>query len=305
MADAPPRFVSVVIPHYNDLDNLRMCVDSLRRQSWPAHSVEIIVADNNSNGGVAAVAAIAPDCRVVPAAEQGAGPARNAGAAVARGEVLAFLDADCIAEPDWIRAGVTALERHDYVGGRVVVTLAEPSRPGPSEAYEAVFAYDFRKYVERDRFSGTGNLFVPRAVFTRVGGFRTGVAEDMDWCWRANAMGYRLGYADDAIVRAAARRDWAELKRKHDRMEREHLLLYRERPGWRRRWLVHAALVGASPLGHWVRVLRSPLLVGPRAKLAGILGLLMVRFYRCYRMLYLLLGARAPGSAERRAARNG
>ena len=167
-----------------------------------------------------------------------------------------------------------------------------------------MFAYDFRKYIEQDRFSGTGNLFVPSAIFTRVGAFRTGVAEDMDWCWRANAMGYRLGYANGAIVHTTARRDWAELKRKHDRMEREHLLLFRERPGWRRRWLVHAALVGASPMGHWTRVLRSPRLVGPRAKLAGIMGLVMIRFYRCYRMLYLLLSGAPPEPAGRRATRN-
>lgn len=315
MADAPPCFVSVVIPHYNDLDNLAACLDALRRQRWPADRFEVIVADNNSEGGVAAVAAIArglpvpglqvPGLQVVGAAEQGAGPARNAGAAVAQGEVLAFLDADCIAEPDWIRAGVTALQHDDYIGGRVIVTVAEPSRPTPSEAYEAVFAYDFQKYVEHDRFSGTGNLFVPRAIFARVGGFRAGVAEDMEWCWRANALGYRLGYAKDAIVQAAARRDWAELKRKHDRMERENLLLYRERPGWRRRWLVHAALVAASPLGHWIRVLRSPLLVGPRAKLAGILGLLMIRFYRAYRMLCLLPGAARLDTPGRRVARDG
>ncbi|HZB92325.1 MAG TPA: glycosyltransferase family A protein, partial [Stellaceae bacterium] len=74
--DAP--LVSVVIPHRDDLDNLRRCLDALGAQTWP--SLEIVVADNNSAGGVAAVAAAAPHVLVVPAPEPGAGPARNCGA---------------------------------------------------------------------------------------------------------------------------------------------------------------------------------------------------------------------------------
>lgn len=295
MAEALRPFVSVVIPHYNDLDNLVPCVGSLHRQDWQADRFEIVIADNNSKGGVAAVEAAVQGVCVVHAPEQGAGPARNAGAAVASGDIIAFLDADAIAEPGWLSAGVAALQRFDYAGGRVVVAIRPPAQLSPSEAYEAVFAYDFHKYIEQEHYSGTGNLFVPRAVFERVGGFRTGVAEDMDWCWRANALGYRIGYAEDAVVHIAARRNWAELKAKFDRMEREHLLLYRGRPGWLLRWLRHAALVAGSPFVHWLRVVRNPRLRGARAKLLGIVGLVIIRFYRVYRMLALL---RAKVSAE-------
>lgn len=297
MAEPRRPFVSVVIPHYNDFDNLVLCLASLRRQDWPADRFEIVVADNNSSGGVAAVAAVARDARVVHAAEQGAGPARNTGAAAAHGEVFAFLDADAVAEPGWIATGVAALQRFDYVGGRVVVTIREPAALSPAEAYEAVFAYDFRKYIEQEHYSGTGNLFVPRAVFERVGAFRSGIAEDMDWCWRANGLGYRIGYAEGAVVRIAARRRWAELKAKFDRMEREHLLLYRDRPGWRARWLWHAALVAGSPFVHWLRVVTDPRLHGPRPKLLGITGLAAIRFYRVYRMLALLAGTDAAAPA--------
>jgi GT2 family glycosyltransferase len=281
-------FVSVIVPHYNDFANLARCLGALRGQSWPSDRFEVIVADNNSEGGVAAVAAIAPWVRAVAAKEQGAGPARNAGAAVAQGEVLAFVDSDCVARRDWIAAGVAALENFDYVGGQVITATGELSRLTPSEAYEAVFAFDFKKYVEKDKYSGTGNLFVPKAIFARVGGFRAGVAEDMDWCWRANAMGYRLGYAEAAIVEHPARREWRELRRKHDRMEREMIRLASERRGWRSRWLGHAALVAGSPLFHSSRVVTSPRLPGMRAKLLGISGLVMIRFYRSYRMLVLL-----------------
>jgi hypothetical protein len=50
-----------------------------------------------------------------------------------------------------------------------------------------------------------------------------------------------------------------------------------------------AALLGASPLAHWITIIRSPRLLGTRAKFCGILGLLRLRSYRSYRMLYLLV----------------
>ena len=55
--------MSVVIPHYNDLDNLAACLAALRRQNWPKDLFEIVVADNNSKGGTAAVEQIAPDIK--------------------------------------------------------------------------------------------------------------------------------------------------------------------------------------------------------------------------------------------------
>jgi glycosyltransferase involved in cell wall biosynthesis len=287
----PVPFVSVVVPHYNDLDNLRRCLAALRAQTWPADRFEIIVADNNSAGGTAAVRALDPAVTAVPAPIQGAGPARNAGVAQARGEVLAFIDSDCFAEPGWLEAGVAALRRFDYVGGQVVTAIGAPEGVTPSEAYEAVFAFDFRKYIEKDKFSGSGNLFVPRAVFDQVGGFRSGVSEDVEWCRRANALGYRLGYAERAIVRHPARCRWPELKRKWDRVIPERIRLMQEGRFWRLRVLAHAAVVVVSPAFHWVRVVASPRLVGLRGKLVGLYGLVMVRSYRGYRMLATLLSA--------------
>src|ERR1700722_4160490 len=129
MSDAGPlalatdrSFVSVVIPHYNDLDALSICIAKLQCQTWPAERMEIIVADNNSVCGIDGVIAAAAGCRVVRASIQGAGPARNAGAAVARGEILAFIDSDCDPQLDWVENGVRALVKYDFAGGRVVTT---------------------------------------------------------------------------------------------------------------------------------------------------------------------------------------
>lgn len=284
-----PPSVSVIIPHYNDLDNLQLCFECLRHQTLPRERFEIIVADNNSVGGVRAVERIAGDAVVVTAPEQGAGPARNAGVAIARGAVLAFIDSDCLADKDWLLEGMLALERFDYVGGQVITKVGRPQEITPAEAVEAVFAFNFKKYIEKDGFSGSGNLFVPKVIFGRVGGFRAGISEDIDWCRRANALGFRLGYAERAIVFHSARREWAELKRKWDRVLVETIRLARERPGWWFRWIGYAGIVAVSPLAHSITVICSPRLIGVRAKCCGLLGLLRIRSYRSYRMLCLLV----------------
>jgi GT2 family glycosyltransferase len=247
------------------------------------------VADNNSVGGVHAVERLAEDIMVVPAPQQGADPARNAGVAAARGNLLAFIDSDCLADEKWLVEGIAALSRFDYVGGQVITETGRPQETTPAEAVEAVFAFNFKKYIEKDGFSGSGNLFVPKAIFEHVGGFRAGVSEDIDWCRRANALGYRLGYADRAIVFHSARREWRELQRKWDRILAETIRLARERSGWQLTWIAYAIVVGASPLAHWITVIRSPRLLGTRAKFCGVRGLLRLRSYRSYRMLYLLL----------------
>ena len=297
VAAAPLPLVSIVIPHYNDLDNLARCLDRLRRQSWPASRREIIIADNNSEGGTAAVEAIAPDARVVPAREQGAGPARNAAAAAARGSILAFIDSDCFAAETWLAEGVAALQGFDYVGGEVRICVPDPRRPTPAEAYEIVFAFDFKKYIERDRFSGTGNLFVPKPVFERVGGFRSGVSEDIDWCRRANALGYRLGHAEKAVVEHPARREWGALTRRWERVVTEMFLLRREERHWLRGWLAYAALVALSPLPHALRVVRHRQLSGVRNRILGLVALFGLREYRAFRMLGCLWRFRAGGVA--------
>lgn len=281
--------VSVIVPHYNDLTNLASCLESLRRQRYIHERFEVIVADNNSAGGVAAVERIAPDVTVVPAPEQGAGPARNAGAAAAQGTYLAFLDSDCSADENWLQEGIAALRHYDYVGGHVITTVNGMEPLTQAEAFEAVFAFDFEKYILKDKFSGSGNLFVPKVIFEQVGGFRAGVAEDIDWCHRANAMGFRLGYAERAIVYHAARREWSELTKRWDRVMLEMIRLAMERPRWRLRWAIYTTAVAVSPLAHWLHIARSRRIVGLGARCLGLLGLLRIRSYRSYRMMRLLM----------------
>ena len=102
--DAP--VVSVIVPHYDDLDNLGECLSLLAVQTMPRDAFEIIVADNNSHCGIAAVEeGCAGLARVVPALIQGAAEARNAGVRASRGRYLAFIDSDCRPSLDWVERG--------------------------------------------------------------------------------------------------------------------------------------------------------------------------------------------------------
>jgi glycosyltransferase involved in cell wall biosynthesis len=102
--------VSVIIPHYNDLANLKLCLGLLAQQTAPREDFEVVVADNNSACGLEAVAAVCGDiARAVPAPIQGAGPARNAAVRHAHGRYLAFTDSDCLPVREWVANGIRAM----------------------------------------------------------------------------------------------------------------------------------------------------------------------------------------------------
>lgn len=300
--------VSVVIPHYNDLVGLKTCYARLQRQTWPRNDIEIVVADNNSACGIDAVQSTVPNAVVIAAPIQGAGPARNAGVAASRGRIVAFLDSDCVPEPDWIQEGVAALQRYDFVGGEVVTFARRADKPNPVEAYERVFNFNFRRYIQKVGFTGTGNMFVPRSVFDQVGGFRTGVAEDVDWSFRARSLGYRIGYAERAVVGHPARRSWNDLEQRWARMEAEHFLLWRERRSGRALFALRALIMPLSAVPHAGRVVFTSRLVGPRARLGAIAVLFRLRLWRARRMLWLAwrnsLPAAATGPADVGLPRN-
>ena len=287
--DRGESFVSVVIPHYNDLDSLRVCLAGLRRQTWPSERMEIIVADNNSACGMDEVAAVADGCRVVHAPIQGAGPARNAGVAVARGDILAFIDSDCDPQPDWIEHGVRGLQNYDFAGGHVVTAARDPARPTPVEAWEMVFGFNFERFILSEGYTGSGNMWVWRRVFDDVGGFRTGVSEDMEWSFRATAAGYRLGYERGAVVSHFGRATWPDLLHRWRRVLAEHYALTREKPAWLVRWLAWTAGMPFSIAPHVIRVFRSDRLPDWKSRFAAVSVLVAHRIWRTVFMVRLLL----------------
>jgi GT2 family glycosyltransferase len=134
----------------------------------------------------------------------------------------------------------------DLVGGRVEVDVGDPAHPTAVEAFEIVFAFNLKRYVERLGFSAAANMFVPREIFDRVGPFRARVTEDLEWGKRASAANYRWRYAANVVVTHPARRTWAELWRKWRRRSEEDFELALEHPRGRVIWLLRSSPLIAS-----------------------------------------------------------
>jgi len=281
--------VSVIVPHYDDLPGLDICLRALGKQTFQKTDFETIVADNGSPQGYHEVErVVAGRARLITIAERGAGPARNGGAAVARGEVLAFLDSDCVPEPQWIAEGVAALSGNDVVGGSVNVFANDPERLTPAEAFECIFAFNNENYLLRKGFVVSANLFCRRDLFDQVGGFATGVSEDVDWCHRAAAQGCRIGYAPRAAVGHPARRSWAELKSKWSRINSQTYMLNLKKRRGRLSWVLNCLLLPISALVHTPRVLMSRKLSG-RQKIAALAILYRIRLWRMWDYCRLLM----------------
>jgi glycosyltransferase involved in cell wall biosynthesis len=273
--------ISVIIPHYQDLGGLELCLARLDAQTYPRENFEIVVADNASPVGLNAVeGVVAGRARVVVCHEKGAGPNRNAAVAASRGEILAFIDSDCQADPNWLAAGVAGLNCFGLVGGRVTVLVQDPARMTGAEAFEAVFAFDFKTYINKLGFTGAGNMFCRRETFDRVGPFLNGVSEDKEWSQRAVEGGVTLGYVEDAVVGHPARRNWGELVAKWRRLNVESFLLHRKRGGWLGWWVVRCLAMPISAVAHTPKVLLARSLKGVRARWNALITLYGIRLWR-------------------------
>src|SRR5262245_24635369 len=94
--------ITVIIPHLNQSRPLEACLASLDAQRLARACLEVIVVDNGSASSPADVIARHSGVRLLSELQPGPGPARNTGIRNAKGDVLAFLDADCQADPDWL-----------------------------------------------------------------------------------------------------------------------------------------------------------------------------------------------------------
>lgn len=211
------RFVSIIIPHLNQPEELRQCLEALRNQSNSSGEFEILVVDNGSTVLPEELIQEYPGARLIEEEEPGPGPARNKGVAESTGEILLFIDADCVAAPGWAEEAVRNLAEEAssaIVGGDVRILMANPESPTMLEAYESVFAYRQEEYIKKHGFSGTGNLGMRREVFQAVGPFPgINVAEDRVWGQRAREMGFSTRYIPEMVIYHPSRREFGVISK--------------------------------------------------------------------------------------------
>ena len=281
-----PFRAAVIIPHYNDVARLDRCLSALM-QATPEdlEGVELVVSDNGSTQDLEPVRTKFPGVRFVTETERGAAAARNRGVVETTAERLYFLDSDCLPASDWLKAAHEVAPRADLVGGRVPVFDETPGPRSGAEAFETVFAFDFRSYIEKKGFSGSGNLVTHRKVFDKIGGFRPGLSEDLDWCHRATAAGFSLAYAPELVASHPTRADWPALERKWRRLCDESWGLKGRGVGARAAWALKALAMPASALVHAPRVLRHPGLADAAERRRALATLARLRLQRAAWML--------------------
>ena len=280
----------VIIPHYNDIDRLDRCLSALHPQL--TRHVRAIVVDNGSAQTLDSLQQAYPNVMFVTENRKGAAMARNRGVAETTAPRLFFLDCDCVPGPDWIATALAVCDRADIVGGTVTVFDETPAPRSGAEAFEAVFAFDNRAYIEKKGFSVTANLLTTRPVFEATGPFRAGLSEDLDWCHRASAQEFTLVHDDRLRVAHPTRSDWRALRRKWQRLTDEAWGLQRSGIGSRLRWITRAALMPVSILAHTPRILCTPTLVGPGERSSAWMTLARLRLARCGWMMRQAMSSR-------------
>ena len=202
-----PR-VSVVVPVYNRPARIEACLASLANLDYPENRIEIIVVDDGSTDFTAAVVRRFGVRLLVQPRNMGQSVARNTGVAAAGGEIIAFLDSDCIAEPGWLRELVPCFqdERVALVGGYVAAYYRDKRMDRYEEACSPL-------NMGADAVMGRGehsvfyvptcNMLVRKTIYEQMGGLDPGlhVGEDVDLCWRLMAAGHHLLYIPRGKVR--------------------------------------------------------------------------------------------------------
>lgn len=231
-------FVSVVVPTYRRPQHLAGCLEALARQDYPADRFEVVAVDDGSPEPLTDVVARWGDrMNLVLLVQENAGPAaaRNAGAARARGDLLAFTDDDCAPRPGWLRglAECAASAEGRGIGGHTENALVANRY---AEASQMLVDYLYAWYNARPegpRFFTSNNLAVPASLFREVGGFPVdfpfAAGEDREFCDRWLHRGYALTYVPEAVVEHSHELDLRGFLRQHFSYGRGACLFQRAR----------------------------------------------------------------------------
>jgi len=199
--------VSVIIPVHNRPDEIRECLASLDTVNYPRDKMEVIVVDDASTDHTREVVAEFPVRLISLNRNRQAPYCRNLAARRAKGELLAFIDSDCLATPEWLHELVPAFldDTIGAVGGRVDGCSTEKLVDRYESTNSSLNMGDrFKRSQSQDRFFyvPSCNLLVRRNLFTKLNGFneRLIVGEDVDLCWRLQDSGHDLEYRPAGTV---------------------------------------------------------------------------------------------------------
>ena len=194
--------VSVVVCVYNGERTMNACLASLEKLNYPDY--EVVVVNDGSTDGTRQSAEGYDYIRLIHQENKGLSEARNVGIRAAMGEIIAFTDADCMADPDWLTHLVARLQSSEFgaVGG--------PNLTPPDDSFVAscvAVSPGAPTHVLLDdevaeHIPGC-NMAFRREALEAIDGFDPifrAAGDDVDLCWRLQNKGYKIGFSAAAVV---------------------------------------------------------------------------------------------------------
>jgi len=234
--DSPQPKISVVVCSYNGAATLRECLTSLSNVDYP--DFEVILVDDGSTDDTRTIADDFPQVIYYYQPNKGLSVARNVGAELATGEIIAYTDSDCVVDEYWLRYLADAMEAQQVVaiGGPNIT----PESDGWTAKCVAASPGNPSHVMLDDRYAEHVpgcNLAIRREVLLGLGGFDAQfrqAGDDVDLCWRLLDANLSIGYAPGAMVwhhRRATVKAYAKQQKGYGRSEAMLHFKHRRRCG--------------------------------------------------------------------------
>ena len=179
--------VSIIIPTYNEKEHLPGCLNSISHLDYPKENIEVIVVDNGSTDQTREIAK-SHNVKVLCDNHVNVSGLRNLGAKHSNGDILAFIDADCVVSRRWLKNASKYLNEEDVVAWGSPPTLPED----PTWVQQIWYLIRQKEnQVQEVDWLETMNLFVRKDLFFEISGFNDSLVtcEDVDFCYRVRHHG--------------------------------------------------------------------------------------------------------------------
>ncbi len=189
---------SIIIPAFNEERHIAACLKAIADLDYPRESINIWVVDNGSTDRTVEIAK-GFRVNVLRDSTKNVSGLRNFGAEHARGDVLAFVDADCLVARDWLKNAVQYMDKVDMAAWGAPPVLPEEST-WVQRTWSLVRLKE--KEVQEVDWLESMNLFVRKELFTKVGGFDESLVtcEDVDFCYRLLPFGKIISDARMKVI---------------------------------------------------------------------------------------------------------
>lgn len=195
--------VSIIVPAFNAADRIGHCLESLIAQV-AACQAEILVVNDGSSDSTEEVVKRYPQVRLITQGNAGPAAARNRGAFEATGQILIFIDDDCVAAAGWLDAMIAPFADSDVVATKGVYRTKQKEWIARFVQIEYEDRYRLMRKLDSIDFIDTYSAAYRRDRFLEMKGFDPefplACAEDAELSYRMSACGWKMKFAPRAAV---------------------------------------------------------------------------------------------------------